>query len=401
MAANTDTGEKGRALDLALAAIEKQFGKGSIMKMDGNQTLNDNVAVISTGALSLDIALGIGGLPKGRIVEIFGPESSGKTTLALTTIAQCQKMGGTVAFVDAEHALDVAYARKLGVNTKDMLISQPDNGEQALEITETLVRSGAIDVLVIDSVAALTPRAEIEGEMGDSHMGLQARLMSQALRKLTGVIARSNTLVIFINQIRMKIGVMFGNPETTTGGNALKFYASVRLDVRRLGAIKNGEEVVGSRTAVKVVKNKMAPPFAKVEFDLMFGEGISAEGDIIDLASKFEIVQKSGAWYSYKDERIGQGRDNTVAFMKQPQNKAMLEEIKQSVLDATVRKEKVATAAQTATDARMAGASASVTASVNAASSKSSSATAAPAKVVEKSAKDAVAAKASEKKGKH
>ncbi len=402
MAANTDTGEKGRALDLALAAIEKQFGKGSIMKMDGDQTLNDNVPVISTGALSLDIALGIGGLPKGRIVEIFGPESSGKTTLALTTIAQAQKMGGTVAFVDAEHALDIAYARKLGVNTKDMLISQPDTGEQALEITETLVRSGAIDVLVIDSVAALTPRAEIEGEMGDSHMGLQARLMSQALRKLTAVIARSNTLVIFINQIRMKIGVMFGNPETTTGGNALKFYASVRLDVRRLGAIKNGDDVIGSRTSVKVVKNKMAPPFGKVEFDLMFGEGISAEGDILDLGSKFEIVNKSGAWYSYKEERIGQGRENTIAFLKQPQNKAMLEEIHQGVLNATIRKPKVATAAQNATDARMAGTSAAATASVNAATAGKGASTERSAdKSAPPPSKDAMAKKAEVKKEKH
>jgi recombination protein RecA len=308
--------EKVKALELAVSTIEKQFGKGSIMRLGANDSLVRDVEAISTGSLSLDIALGIGGLPKGRIVEIYGPESSGKTTIALSTIAQAQKSGGVVAFVDAEHALDINYARKLGVNTEDLLISQPDTGEQALEITETLVRSGAIDVLVVDSVAALVPRAEIEGEMGDSHMGLQARLMSQALRKLTGVIARSNTLVIFINQIRMKIGVMFGNPETTTGGNALKFYASVRLDVRRVGAIKNGEEVTGNRTAVKVVKNKMAPPFTKVEFDLMYGEGISASGDLLDLAATANMVEKSGAWYSYNGERMGQGRDQAKQFLK-------------------------------------------------------------------------------------
>jgi recombination protein RecA len=311
--ANSD---KGKALELAIQSIEKQFGKGSIMKLGGDRSLYENVPVFSTGALSLDIGLGIGGLPKGRIVEIYGPESSGKTTLALSTVAQAQKVGGSVAYVDAEHALDVSYARKLGVSVEDMLISQPDTGEQALEIVETLVRSGAVDVLVIDSVAALTPRAEIEGEMGDSHMGLQARLMSQALRKLTAAISRSQTLVIFINQIRMKIGVMFGNPETTTGGNALKFYASVRLDVRRIGAIQAGEEVVGNRTAVKVVKNKMAPPFAKVEFDLLYGEGISAEGDVLDLAVKKEFVEKSGAWYSYKGERMGQGRDQAKQYLK-------------------------------------------------------------------------------------
>ncbi|WP_413289967.1 recombinase RecA [Bdellovibrio sp. HCB337] len=309
-------GDKVKALELAVSTIEKQFGKGSIMRLGENDSLVKDVEAISTGALSLDIALGIGGLPKGRIVEIYGPESSGKTTIALSTIAQAQKKGGVVAFVDAEHALDVNYARKLGVNTEDLLISQPDTGEQALEITETLVRSGAIDVLVVDSVAALVPRAEIEGEMGDSHMGLQARLMSQALRKLTGVIARSNTLVIFINQIRMKIGVMFGNPETTTGGNALKFYASVRLDVRRVGAIKNGEDVTGNRTAVKVVKNKMAPPFTKVEFDLMYGEGISESGDLLDLAATANMVEKSGAWYSYNGERMGQGRDQAKQFLK-------------------------------------------------------------------------------------
>lgn len=310
-------GEKAKALELAVSSIEKQFGKGSIMRLGTNESLYKDVQAISTGALSLDLALGIGGLPRGRIVEIYGPESSGKTTLSLTTIAQAQKQGGVVAFVDAEHALDIGYARKLGVNTEDLLISQPDTGEQALEITETLVRSGAIDVLVIDSVAALTPRAEIEGDMGDSHVGLQARLMSQALRKLTAAISRSKTMVIFINQIRMKIGVMFGNPETTTGGNALKFYASVRLDVRRIGAIKNGEDVIGNRTAVKVVKNKMAPPFGKVEFDLMYGEGISYEGDLLDLATKYELVEKSGAWFSVGGERMGQGRDQAKQFLRE------------------------------------------------------------------------------------
>ena len=306
--------EKQQALSLAVTAIEKQFGKGAIMRM-GGESLYKDIPTISTGSLSLDIALGIGGLPKGRIVEIYGPESSGKTTLALSVIAEAQKAGGVVAFIDAEHALDIGYAAKLGVNTKDLLVSQPDTGEQALEITETLVRSGAIDVLVIDSVAALVPRAEIEGEMGDSHMGLQARLMSQALRKLTASINRSRTLVIFINQIRMKIGVMFGNPETTTGGNALKFYSSVRLDVRRIGAIKNGEDIIGNRTAVKVVKNKMAPPFAKIEFDLMFGTGICQAGDVLDIAANDGIVEKSGAWYSYKGERLGQGRDSVKQYL--------------------------------------------------------------------------------------
>jgi len=370
MATPTVDNDKTKALELALSAIEKQFGKGSIMKLGGEQTLFDNVPVVSTGALSLDIGLGIGGLPRGRIVEIFGPESSGKTTLALSTIAQAQKAGGAVAFIDAEHALDVTYARKLGVNTKDMLISQPDTGEQALEIVETLVRSGALDILVVDSVAALTPRAEIEGEMGDSHMGLQARLMSQALRKLTAAIARSNTLVIFINQIRMKIGVMFGNPETTTGGNALKFYSSVRLDVRRLGAIKNGEDVVGSRTAVKVVKNKMAPPFAKVEFDLMYGDGISLEGDIVDLGAKYEIIDKSGTWYSYNNERMGQGRDQAIKFLKE--NPKIVTTIREKVLDATIRKDKAAAQARVdASDAK--------TASAKEASSAKE--TAAPAKV--------------------
>lgn len=323
-------GEKLKALDLALSTIEKQFGKGSIMRLSAGENMHKDVEVIPSGALSLDLALGIGGYPKGRIIEIFGPESSGKTTLSLSAIAQAQKKGGVVAFIDAEHALDLNYARKLGVNTEDLLVSQPDNGEQALEITETLVRSGAIDVLVVDSVAALTPRAEIEGEMGDSHMGLQARLMSQALRKLTASINRSKTLVIFINQIRMKIGVMFGNPETTTGGNALKFYSSVRLDVRRIGALKNGEDVVGNRTAVKVVKNKMAAPFTKVEFDLMYGEGISEEGDILDLAVTANMVEKSGSWFSYKGERLGQGRDQAKEFLKA--NPAIKTELRQAIL---------------------------------------------------------------------
>jgi recombination protein RecA len=305
-----------RAIDLAVATIEKQFGKGSIMRL-GEETAAPEVRVVPTGALGLDIALGIGGLPRGRIVEIYGPESSGKTTLALHVVSQAQKMGGICAFVDAEHALDVGYARKLGVKTDDLLVSQPDHGEQALEITEMLVRSGAVDVVVVDSVAALTPRAELEGEMGDSHVGLQARLMSQALRKLTGTIAKSNTLVIFINQIRMKIGVMFGNPETTTGGNALKFYATVRLDIRRVGALKDGEKVVGNRTRVKVVKNKLAPPFREVEFDIMYGEGISREGDLVDLGSECNAVEKSGAWFGFEGERIGQGRENAKTFLRE------------------------------------------------------------------------------------
>ena len=308
--------EKQKALDLAISSIEKQFGKGSIMKLDHNKSLYGNVPSFSTGSLGLDISLGVGGLPRGRIVEIYGPESSGKTTLSLSAIAQAQKQGSVVAFVDAEHALDIHYARKLGVNVSDLLISQPDTGEQALEIVETLVRSGAVDVVVIDSVAALTPRAEIEGDMGDSHMGLQARLMSQALRKLTACINRSQATVIFINQIRMKIGVMFGNPETTTGGNALKFYSSVRLEVRRVSSIKRGEDVVGNRTVVKVVKNKMAPPFARNEFDLMYGEGISQEGEIIDLGIKKDIIKKSGSWYSYEKDKIGQGRDAVREYLK-------------------------------------------------------------------------------------
>ena len=308
--------DKQKALGLAITAIEKQFGKGSIMKLGNKKSLFGDVPVFKTGSLGLDIALGIGGLPKGRIVEIYGPESSGKTTLALSTIAQAQKQGAVVAFIDAEHALDVHYASKLGVNVSELLISQPDTGEQALEITETLVRSGGVDMVVVDSVAALTPRAEIEGDMGDSHMGLQARLMSQALRKLTACINRSNALVCFINQIRMKIGVVFGNPETTTGGNALKFYSSVRLEVRRQTAIKRGEEIVGNRTVVKVVKNKMAPPFAKTEFDLMYGEGISQEAEMIDLGVKKNIIEKSGAWYSFDKEKIGQGREAVREYLK-------------------------------------------------------------------------------------
>jgi recombination protein RecA len=303
-----------KALAAALGQIEKQFGKGSVMRL-GDSGPTKDIEVISTGSLNLDLALGVGGLPKGRIIEIFGPESSGKTTLTLQAIAECQKAGGTAAFVDAEHALDPAYASKLGVNVDDLLVSQPDTGEQALEITDLLVRSGAVDIVVVDSVAALTPKAEIEGEMGDSHMGLQARLMSQALRKLTGNIKRSNTVVVFINQIRMKIGVMFGNPETTTGGNALKFYASVRLDIRRIGSIKRGEEVVGNQTKVKVVKNKVAPPFRIAEFEIIYEKGISREGEIIDLGIKHNIVQKSGAWYSYDGDRIGQGRDNSRDFL--------------------------------------------------------------------------------------
>jgi recombination protein RecA len=313
----TTGNEREQAIDLAIGTIEKQFGKGSIMRLRGDSAVTPEVAVVPTGSLSLDIALGVGGVPRGRVVEIFGPESSGKTTLALHIIAQAHKLGGLAAFIDAEHALDIKYARRLGVNTDDLLVSQPDTGEQALEIAEMLVRSGAIDVLVVDSVAALVPRAEIEGEMGDSHMGLQARLMSQALRKLTGTISKSHTCVIFINQIRMKIGVMFGNPETTTGGNALKFYSSVRLDIRRIGAIKKGETVVGSRTRVKVVKNKLAPPFRECEFDIMFNEGISRVGDMVDLAVDGQIIEKSGSWYSFGDERIGQGRDSALEFLVQ------------------------------------------------------------------------------------
>ncbi len=308
--------EKAKALAAALAQIEKQFGKGSIMRL-GEGEVAEDLQVVSTGSLGLDIALGVGGLPRGRVVEIYGPESSGKTTLTLQVIAQMQKLGGVCAFIDAEHALDSQYAQKLGVDLQDLLISQPDTGEQALEIADALVRSGSVDVIVIDSVAALTPKAEIEGEMGDSLPGLQARLMSQALRKLTGTIKRTNCLVIFINQIRMKIGVMFGNPETTTGGNALKFYASVRLDIRRIGSIKKGEEVIGSETKVKVVKNKVAPPFKQAEFDILYGEGISREGEIIDLGVAAKIVDKSGAWYAYKGEKIGQGKDNAREFLRE------------------------------------------------------------------------------------
>ena len=307
---------KQKALEAAMAQIEKQFGKGSVMKMDGTE-VDSSIEAISTGSLGLDIALGIGGLPKGRVVEIYGPESSGKTSLTLSVIAAAQRAGGTAAFIDAEHALDTQYAAKLGVSLTDLLISQPDTGEQALEITDMLVRSGSVDVVVVDSVAALTPRAEIEGDMGDSHMGLQARLMSQALRKLTGSIKKTNTLVIFINQIRMKIGVMFGNPETTTGGNALKFYSSVRLDIRRIGAIKKGDEVIGAETRVKVVKNKVAPPFRQAEFDVLYGEGISLEGEIIEQGVQLNLIEKAGSWYSYNGEKIGQGKDNVRDFLKQ------------------------------------------------------------------------------------
>ncbi len=307
--------EKSRALSAALAQIEKQFGKGSVMRMDA--AVVEEVPVVSTGSLGLDVALGVGGLPRGRIVEIYGPESSGKTTLTLQTIAEMQKLGGTCAFIDAEHALDVGYAQKLGINLSDLLVSQPDTGEQALEITDALVRSGSVDLVVIDSVAALTPRAEIEGDMGDSLPGLQARLMSQALRKLTASINRTNTLVIFINQIRMKIGVMFGSPETTTGGNALKFYASVRLDIRRTGSIKAGDEVVGNETKVKIVKNKVAPPFKEAHFDILYGEGTSREGEIIDLGVDANLIEKSGSWYSYNGERIGQGKDNARNYLKE------------------------------------------------------------------------------------
>ena len=322
--------DKKRALDLALSQIEKQYGKGAIMKLGAEEKVD--VPAISTGSLGLDIALGVGGLPRGRVIEIFGPEASGKTTMTLHCIAEVQKIGGVAAFIDAEHALDLTYAKKLGVQADDLLVSQPDTGEQALEIAETLVRSGAIDLIVIDSVAALTPRAEIEGEMGDAHMGLQARLMSQALRKLTGAISKSLTTVIFINQIRMKLGVMFGNPETTTGGNALKFYSSVRLDIRRVESIKEGQDVMGSRVRVKVVKNKMAPPFRQAEFDIMFAEGISKTGELVDMGVDKKIIEKSGAWYSYKGERIGQGRDAAREFLKN--NAAAAREVEQKLREA-------------------------------------------------------------------
>lgn len=327
---NNSTGQKAKALELAIQTIEKQFGRGSIMRLGTGQSLSENQGVIPTGSLSLDLALGIGGIPKGRVIEIYGPESSGKTTLALSSIAECQKNGGTAAFIDAEHALDVEYAKKLGVDIDNMLISQPDTGEQALEIADMLIKSSAVDILVIDSVAALVPRSELEGEMGDATMGAQARLMSQALRKLTGSINRSKSTVIFINQVRMKIGVMFGNPETTTGGNALKFYASVRMDVRRVAAIKNAEGMIGNRTRVKVVKNKMAPPFKEVEFDILYGKGICKEGDLLDLASSLGIVEKSGTWYSYKEERLGQGREAARDTLKS--NPQMVAEIRTKVL---------------------------------------------------------------------
>jgi len=330
---------KKKALSAALLQIEKQFGKGSVMRMGDGSAIPD-IGVYSTGSIALDVALGIGGLPRGRIVEVYGPESSGKTTLTLETIAQCQKAGGTAAFVDAEHALDPIYADKLGVNMDDLLVSQPDTGEQALEIVDMLVRSGAVDMVVVDSVAALTPKAEIEGDMGDHHVGLQARLMSQALRKLTGNIKRSNTLVVFINQIRMKIGVMFGNPETTSGGNALKFYSSVRLDIRRIGAIKKGEEILGNDTRVKVVKNKVAPPFKQALFEILYGEGISREGELIDLGVSLDLVEKAGSWYSYEGTKIGQGKDNAKTFMRDNKNKA--EELEANIRAALLpKKEKL------------------------------------------------------------
>ncbi|OGQ37220.1 MAG: recombinase RecA [Deltaproteobacteria bacterium RIFCSPHIGHO2_12_FULL_43_9] len=325
--------DRGKALDLAVSSIEKQFGKGSIMRLGNDEMLvTRNIPAISTGSLGLDIALGVGGYPRGRVVEIYGPEASGKTTLALHAIAEAQKQGGVAAFVDAEHALDVAYARKLGVRTDDLLISQPDTGEQALEIADMLVRSGAVDLLVVDSVAALVPRAELEGEMGDSHMGLQARLMSQALRKLTGSINRSKTTVMFINQIRMKIGIMFGNPETTTGGNALKFYASVRLDIRRTASLKDGERIIGNRSRVKVVKNKVAPPFKEAEFDVIYGAGICAEGELIDLGVTQNLVEKSGSWFTYGQERLGQGREQAIQSLRE--NKELQRELREKILKA-------------------------------------------------------------------
>jgi len=326
---NKERGQRDKALDLAVSAIEKQYGKGSIMKLGSQEVVA--TPVVPTGSVSLNLALGVGGYPKGRIIEIYGPESSGKTTLTLHAIAECQRNGGTAAFIDAEHALDVGYAKKLGVNTEELLVAQPDYGEQALEIADTLVRSGAVDLIVVDSVAALVPKAEIEGEMGDSHVGLQARLMSQALRKLTGSVHRSNTTFMFINQIRMKIGVMFGSPETTSGGNALKFYSSVRLDIRRIGAIKVGDQAIGNRTRVKVVKNKMAPPFTNCEFDILFGKGISKSGDVLDLAVDKNIVDKSGSWFSYNGDRIGQGRDNARTYLEE--NPKVLDAIERAVLE--------------------------------------------------------------------
>jgi len=376
-----DNSAKNKAIELAVQAIEKQFGKGAIMRLGMNENLAaQDVITCPTGSLSLDIALGIGGYPRGRVVEIYGPEASGKTTLTLHAIAEIQKQGGIAAFVDAEHALDVNYARKLGVKVEDVLISQPDTGEQALEIADMLVRSGGVDLLVVDSVAALVPRAEIEGEMGDSHMGLQARLMSQALRKLTGNINRSKTLVMFINQIRMKIGVMFGNPETTTGGNALKFYSSVRLDVRRIAALKDGENVIGNRTRVKVVKNKMAPPFKEVEFDILYGEGISREGDILDLAANLNIIEKSGTWYSYKDERMGQGREQARAFLKERQ--PLLQTIRDEVLvkSGIVARTKSADGSMTAAATASAKAAAGATSAKEAPAAKESSKEEAPGK---------------------
>jgi recombination protein RecA len=333
--------EKLKALDMAISQIDRQFGKGSIMKL-GQSKVIESIPAISTTSLKLDIALGIGGVPRGRVIEIFGPESSGKTTLALHIIAEAQKKGGVAAFIDAEHALDAVYAKALGVNTDDLLVSQPDTGEQALEITETLVRSGALDVVVIDSVAALVPRAEIEGEMGDAQMGLQARLMSQALRKLTGAISKSKTSVVFINQIREKIGVMFGNPETMTGGRALKFYASVRIDIRRIGSIKEGTDVVGSRTKAKVVKNKVAPPFKDAEFDIMYGQGISRVGDVIDLGVDLGLIEKSGSWYSYAEERIGQGRENVKLFLEKPENEDIYQKIESQIMEKVGLKKKEA-----------------------------------------------------------
>jgi recombination protein RecA len=384
---STASSQKNKAIELAVQTIEKQFGKGSIMRLGTNESLvAQDVPAVPTGSLSLDIALGIGGLPRGRIAEIYGPEASGKTTLTLHAIAECQKQGGVAAFIDAEHALDVNYARKLGVRTDDLLISQPDTGEQALEIADMLVRSGGIDLLVIDSVAALVPRAEIEGEMGDSHMGLQARLMSQALRKLTGTINRSKTLVVFINQIRMKIGVMFGNPETTTGGNALKFYSSVRLDIRRIQALKDGENVIGNRTRVKVVKNKMAPPFKEVEFDIIYGEGISKEGDLLDLASNLNVIEKSGTWYTYKDERIGQGRDNSKQWLKEhPETMKELRELvlKKSGIGASPNATASAQAAAAA-QAAPAGATAAAPAKPAQAQSSQAAAVAAAAEIAAK-----------------